>query len=99
MVAPGALGDGQNGRTALEIGSVTAARSAAVGTRVELTVGFTWRKPSQEAKKNVLSRRIGPPGPAPSWFRCSVFLVPRSRLVKKSAASRSELRRYSNTEP
>ena len=49
----------------LLIGSVTWARSAAVGTRVELTVGFTWRKPSQEAKKKVLFLRMGPPNVAP----------------------------------
>ena len=33
--------------------TVTCARSAVFGTRVELTVGFTCRKPSQDAKKNV----------------------------------------------
>src|SRR5258708_1967292 len=63
MVEPGVaeFAAGQNWRSAFEIGSVTWARSASVGTRVELTVGFTWRKRSQEPKKNVLSRRIGPP--------------------------------------
>src|SRR5262249_47440971 len=67
IVEPGCevLGAGQNWSSAWEMGSVTCARSAAVGTRVELTVGLTWRKPSQDAKKKVLFLRIGPPNAAP----------------------------------
>src|SRR6185369_831419 len=99
LVEPAPLGEGQNLSSVFEMGSVTVARSASVGTRVALTVGFTWRKPSQDPKKNVLSLRMGPPKVAPYWLRCSVFLVPLSLFVKKSAASKLELRRYSNTEP
>src|SRR6267378_1414566 len=102
LVPAGALrfvGSGQNCSKDFEMGSVTVARSASVGTRVELTVGFTWRKPSQDPKKNVLSLRMGPPKVAPYWLRCSVFLAPLSLLVKKSAASILELRRYSKAEP
>src|SRR6266404_4091564 len=97
MVAPGreVLGAGQNCSSALEMGSVTEARSASVGTRVVLTVGDTWRKPSHDTKKKVLSLRIGPPKVAPYWFRCRGFLVPPNLLVKKSAASMFELRKYS----
>src|SRR5205814_2401196 len=87
IVEPGVFGSGQNFSSAREMGSVTVARSAAVGTRVELTVGFTWRKPSHDAKKNVLSLRIGPPPAAPNWFRCSVFFVPPNRFVKKLVGS------------
>ena len=67
FVTPGrcAFGAGQNCSKAFEIGSVTVARSASVGTRVELTVGLTWRNPSHEPKKNVLSLRIGPPNVTP----------------------------------
>ena len=66
LAVPGAFGAGQNCSSAFEMGSVTLARSAAVGTRVLLTVGFTWRKPSHEAKKNVLSLITGPPAVAPN---------------------------------
>src|ERR1700688_169441 len=101
MVDPGieVLGFGQNCSNAFEMGSVTVARSAAVGTRVELTVGLTWRKPSQDAKKNVLFFFTGPPSAVPYWLRCSGLFVPPSLLVKKSAASKSELRKYSNADP
>ena len=40
------FGAGQNCSKDWEMGSLTAARSAAVGTRVLLTVGAIWRKPS-----------------------------------------------------
>src|ERR1700731_2191802 len=101
MVDPGfeVLGSGQNCKIAFEMGSVTVARSATVGTRVELTVGLTCRKPSQEAKKNVLFFFMGPPSAVPYWLRCNVLFVPPSLLVKKSAASRSELRKYWNADP
>src|SRR5919197_5694043 len=89
------FGAGQNGSSAAEIGSVTEARSAAVGTRVELTVGATCRNPSHEPKKNVLSFRIGPPKVAPYWLRCSGVFGAPDLLVKKSAASSASLRRNS----
>src|ERR1051326_3714327 len=93
------FGLGQNCSSAFEIGSVTVARSAAVGTRVVLTCGATWRKPSQEAKKNVWLRHTVPPNVAPYWFRCSGFFRPLFLFVKKSAASILALRKNSNAEP
>src|SRR5258708_17922495 len=96
IVEPGekVLGAGQNWSNVLEIESVTVARSAFVGTRVVLTVGATWRKPSQDTKKNVLSRMMGPPRVGPYWFRCSVYFVPPSLFLKKSAPSIFELLQY-----
>src|SRR5258706_3217330 len=42
---------------------------------------------------------MGPPRVAPYWLRCSGFFVPPFLLVKKSAASSTELRRYSKAVP
>src|SRR6267143_1114200 len=44
LLVPTVLGSGQNCSSDLEMGSVTVARWAAVGTIVELGVGATWRK-------------------------------------------------------
>src|SRR5579871_3703104 len=99
LFAPVALGSGKNFNRASEIGSVTWARCAAVGTSVKLGDGFTWRNSSKDAKTNVLFFLIGPPPVAPNWLRCSGVLVPPDLLIKKSVASKSELRRYSNTDP
>src|SRR5215813_5290205 len=94
-----ALGAGQNCSRLLEIGSVTVARSASVGTRVELTCGDTWRKPSHDPKKNVLFLTMGPPSVAPYWLRCSGFFLAPALFVKKSAASNASLRKNSKAEP
>src|SRR5258708_10744818 len=99
LLAPGAapamLASGQNCSNDLEMGSATEARSSAVGTRVKLGVGATWRKSSQFRKKKVLSLRMGPPKVAPTWFRCRGFLAALLRVVKKAAAAQFELLAHS----
>lgn len=58
------------------MGSLMEARCVGVGTRTELTVGATWRKPSYDRKKKVLSLQIGPPRVAPNWLRLSTGFRP-----------------------
>src|SRR5205814_8442153 len=72
-------------------------RSSAVGTMALLRkVLVVWRRPDQEKKKKVLSRRIGPPIVAPYWLRCS-GAVPTCDA--QSFALKIVLRTYSKKEP
>src|ERR1700682_6491480 len=73
-------------------------RAAAVGTDVTPVTPRRSINDSNEAKKKVLSFWIGPPKTPPNWLRLNggIGLVAGS---KKFLASRSELRRNSNSEP
>ncbi len=97
--APLVLGSGKYASSRCEMGSVTDARCAWLGTNTELTAGAICLKPSYDAKKNVRLCRSGPPNRLPNSFRLSAFFGPASLLVKKSAAVRTVLRRYSKASP
>src|SRR6185369_6713679 len=69
------------------------------GTWVLAVFGRRRRRPSYEKKKNVLSRKIGPPITPPKLFCLSAGFGKPSRLLNQSLASSASLRKYSKTEP
>jgi hypothetical protein len=77
------------------IAGLASARAASDGTRALAFTPTRWRSPSNEAKKNVRSLRMGPPTvPPKKLLRAGVLETPLA-LLKKLLASRSLLRRNS----